>query len=174
MAPIGEFKEERNKLEGDEKMKILISFYSHQGHTRKMAEKLSKMLNADLEEIIDLKDRSKLISWFASYLDEELVSPTKIKKSEKDVSKYDLVIVGTPLWDGVVPAVKEYLSIHRGKFRKVAFFSTFGANPDNAFFEMGKIIGKKPVAVLELQDRQINLGEDEERLKIFCKEIKSS
>ncbi len=152
-------------------VRVLVAYYSHFGHARKISEKLAKILKADLEEIIDLKDRTLLATWFVGAYDDELKTPTKIKPPVYDVSKYDLVIIGGPVWDGVTPPVKEYLSINKSKFKKVAFFSTFGASAGDSFFTMGNLSGKKPVAVLELQDRQVKLGEDGERIKIFCKEI---
>ena len=105
--------------------KILVVFYSLKGHTKKVGSEVAKLLKADIEEIKDLKDRSRIISWQTSAFDEELRTPTRIQKSEKNTLDYDLVIIGTPIWEGIVPGVKEYLS--RNKFKKVAFFSTFDA-----------------------------------------------
>ena len=151
-------------------MKILVAFYSRHGNTKKVGEKIAKILKADIEEIRDLKDRSKLINWFESSFDEELRTTTKIFLTKNNSLDYNLVIIGTPIWSGVSPPVKAYLS--KNKFKKTAFFSTFGASAENAFYVMEKL-SKKPIATLEIQDRQIKLEEDEKFIKDFCKEIKN-
>ena len=154
-------------------MKILVAFYSRHGHTKKVGERIAKLLKADIEEISDTKDRSRLATWFISAFDEELRTPTRIKQISKDPSKYELVIIGTPIWDGIVPPVRAYLEMNKGKFKKLAFFSTFGASAEDAFYVMSEITGKKPTSTLEVQDRQIMVGEHEKRIKEFCREIKN-
>ena len=39
------------------KNKILVVYYSKTGNTKKIGEELAKKLNADVEEVIDLKNR---------------------------------------------------------------------------------------------------------------------
>ena len=84
-------------------------------------------------------------------------------------NSYDLVIIGTPIWDGISPPIKAYLSMNR--FKRVAFFLTFGSAAENGAYVMEKLSKKRPLAILELQDRQIDLGEDKERIVDFCKAI---
>ena len=55
----------------------------------------------------------------------------------------------------------------------MAFFTTFGASPENASYIMQQLIVKKPLAVLEVQDRQIDHNEHLEKIKRFVNEIKS-
>lgn len=149
--------------------KILVSYYSKHGHTRIIGKKIAEILKADIEEIIDLKDRSEIISWAESSLDDQIRQPTKIKKPKNQSSEYDLVIIGTPIWDGVTPPVKAYLS--QNKFNETAFFATFGASEGDAFEVMAKLSRTKPVTTFGLQDRQIILKEDENLIDKFCKEI---
>jgi len=155
-------------------MKTLIVYYSRYGNTKKIAHAISKNFHSNIEEIQDMKDRSKLVNWFMSASNEELKTPTKIKTPEKNPSDYNLVIIGTPIWDGITPAIKEYLKMYKSKFKKVAFFSTFGASADDAFYKMEKIINKKPIATLGVQDRQITKKEYKNRVKEFCAEIKKN
>jgi flavodoxin len=153
-------------------MKILVTFYSKNGHTKVIGNKIARQLNADIEEITDLKDRSKIFTWAKSAFDEELRTATTIKKPEKDPAKYDIVIIGTPIWDGITPAVKKYLQENKNKLKKIAFFSTFGASAEDAFYQMEKISGKKPIATLEIQDVQIMRKEDAPLIEEFCRKIK--
>jgi flavodoxin len=155
-------------LKKDE-MKTLVAFYSKNGHTRIIGKKLIKTFRADSEEIIDLKDRSDVFTWAKSAFNEELKTPTQIAPPKKNSQDYDLVIIGTPIWDGITPSVKAYLLQNR--FRNVAFFATFGAAAEDVFYEMEQLSKKKPLSVLEVQDMQISRKEDEPRIKNFEKEI---
>ena len=151
-------------------MKILVTYYSRHGHTEKVAKQIAKKLNADIEAVIDLKDRSHIISWKESDFDEEKHKPTEIKPVKKNPKGYDLAIIGTPSWDGVTPAIYEYLLKY--KFNKVAFFMTMSAAAENTFVYMGKLCKKKPVVTVAIQDRQIDYGEDKKLIDEFCKFIK--
>jgi flavodoxin len=156
-------------LEGFEEMKILVAYYSRHGHTGIVGKKIARKLWADVEEIRDVKDRSNLQTWFQGAFNEELRTPTRIEETRYNPGAYDLVVIGTPIWDGISPPVRAYLK--NNKFKKVAFFATFGAAAEDAFHDMKKLSGKKPVAVLGVQDRQIDLGEHKNLIKEFCSEI---
>ena len=151
-------------------MKILVTYYSRHGHTEKVAKIIAKYMRADLEIIKDTKNRDNLISWSKSSFDEQLKTPTIIQPITYDTKDYDLIIIGTPIWDGITPPVKSYLK--KNKFKKVAFFITFSAAAEDAAYQMEKI-SKKPKAVLELQDRQIDLKEHKKLIKDFCKKLKN-
>ena len=151
-------------------MKILVAYYSRHGHTGVVGKKIARRLWADVEEIKDVKDREHLVSWEKSSFDEELRTTTRIEETRSNSGAYDLVVIGTPIWDGISPPVRAYLS--KNKFKKVAFFTTFGSAAEDAFYVMEKVSGKKPVAVLGVQDRQIDLGDHKKLIKKFCSEIK--
>lgn len=161
-------------MEGAEKMKtmkVLVVYFSRHGHTEKVAKRIAGILKAEVEEILDSKDREHLVSWKKSSFDEELRTPTKIIHPLNDPKDFDLVVIGTPIWDGVTPAIKAYLGHMKKRFKKVAFFVTFSAAAEDAAYQMERL-SKKPVAVLELQDRQIDNREDKGMIKGFCGEIK--
>ncbi|NCN07722.1 hypothetical protein GW933_03440 [Candidatus Falkowbacteria bacterium] len=152
-------------------MKILVAYYSLHGHTEQTAKMIAKFLRADLENIIDKKDRSHLTNWRLGAFDEDLRKATQIEESIKNAADYDLVVIGTPIWDGVVPAVKAYLA--KNKFKNVAFFLTFNAAAEDGALVMSQLAQKAPVAVLEIQDLQVKKLEGKELIKKFCKEIKN-
>ena len=64
----------------------------------------------------------------------------------------------------MTPAVKSYLLKY--KFKKVAFFCTFGSGVTNTFKDMEEL-SKKPVATLGLWDRKI--GSAEKKIREFCR-----
>lgn len=147
-------------------METLVAFYSRTGNTKKVGKEIAKNLNADFSEIIDLKNRKGFISLITAGKDATKKKLTKIEY-KKDPSKYDLVVVGTPVWAGnLTPAIRTYLS--QNKFKKIAFFCTCVNNKGNCFNEMEKL-SKKPVLVLELTSRKIK---DYDKIKEFCKSLK--
>lgn len=50
-------------------MRSLVVYYSRTGNTRYVAEKIATEFNADLEEIIDKKNRSGSLGYAISRLD---------------------------------------------------------------------------------------------------------
>ena len=171
MANTQQTKKTKQNLGRLKKMKTLVSFYSRHGHTEKVARMIAKFMKADLEIIRDKKSRDHLITWQQGAFDEDLEKPTKIKPTKYNPKDYDLVIIGTPIWNGITPAIYTYLTNNKGKFKKTAFFITFAAAADNAAYFMGTL-SKPSKHVLELQDRQIKLGEHRKLIKGFCRKLR--
>jgi flavodoxin len=153
-------------------MKTLITFYSRTGSTKTVANELRKLLKADIDEIIDRKDRSGILGYIGAVRDMLLKKPAEIayKKSPKD---YDLVVIGTPVWaTTMTPAVKTYLAANCRDFKNVSFFSTQGGDPPQKVMQnMEALCQKKPKAVLQLVGKKVKTGEFEEQLKEFAKKL---
>jgi len=147
--------------------KVLVIYYSRTGNTKRIGEKISKLLNADMDEIIDKTDRSGIKGWIFGGRDAMKEKDTEIKY-KKDPSKYDLVIIGTPVWAfTLTPAIRNYLGAN--KMKRVAFFCTHGGSPGKTLAEMENL-SKKPVAVLGIKDKEINSSDIQ--IKNFCKILK--
>lgn len=157
-------------------MKTLVVYYSRHGHTRMIGEKIARILKAEVEEIIDKTDRTRIVSWAESAFDPDIKKPTQIEEPKEEVRKYDLVIIGTPIWDGMTPAVRRYLETIRLSEQdstKIAFFATYGAMEGNTFKEMENL-SKRPIAILGLQDRELILGEDKKKVQEFCDNVQKA
>lgn len=128
-------------------MKTLIAFYSRTGNTKKIAETLAKSINADLDEIIDQKDRSGIKGWILGGRDAFKQSLTEITIFQNP-DDYDLVIIGTPVWVGAsTPAFRTYLAENKSKIKKFAVFTTSGGDgPQKTVALSEKILGKKSQA----------------------------
>ena len=149
-------------------MKILVAFYSRTGNTKKLGEMIAKSLNADIDEIIDKKNRSGIIGWLGGVKDVLFKKPTEIENKKKS-EEYDLVIIGTPVWVGnIVPAIRAYLS--KNRFNHTAFFCTYGSNEGKTFNEMEQL-SSKPVSVLGLKTKNIN--DSKEKTEKFCISLKA-
>jgi len=157
-------------------MNILIAYYSRTGNTKKIAELISNSLNCEYEEIIDVKKRTGFIIGFLkcgySATREKL---TSIKEVQKNPELYDLVILGTPIWNKrMTPAIRTYISDNKGKFKKVAFFCTEGGKGGSETFEsMAEICEKKPLYTLEITKKEIKKEIYIDKVNSFIQKMKS-
>ena len=107
--------------------KTLVVFYSRSGTTRRIAEALSRALTCDLEEIIEPKPRTGFLGYMRSLLEARRKRPSVIAPIKHDVSSYDLVVVGTPVWAWSLSSpVRAYLMTTASQLPEVAFFCTLG------------------------------------------------
>jgi len=158
-----------------ENKKILVVYYSRTQTTKKVAEILAEKLGADLEEIKDTVDRTGVKGYWLSGKDATLRKLTVLEKSEKDLSNYELVIIGTPIWfwNMSVP-VRTYVTENKDKFPQVAFFCTMGGSGDErAFKEMSEIIGKESVNTLALKTIEVVKNSAGEKVEAFVTKLMS-
>jgi flavodoxin len=151
------------------KHKVLVVFYSRTGITKKIALELPKLLKADVDEIIDEKNRAGALGYIIAGKDAMTKKLTKIKirKNPKD---YDLVIIGTPNWGGnIAPAVRTYLT--GNKLKKVAFFCTHGGESEGKTFQELELLSKKPLATLSLKTKEVVQDNYNEQVIQFYRQL---
>lgn len=154
-------------------MKILVAYYSRTGNTKKMGDLIAKKLHADVDEIIDHTDRSGIKGWIMAGHDAVKQLLTKVTYT-KDPSKYDLVIVGTPVWAwNSTPAVRTYLTENKKNIKKVAYFVTSGGDsPDKTVAYLEELLDKKSIAYTGWTNAEINQHQEESKLENFVTDIK--
>ncbi len=140
--------------------RILIVSYSRSGNTEKIANALTEYLQADLETIQEPDGRDGWGGFIRSVLDALRKRSVPILPGHFNVTDYDLVVVGTPVWAGHVSApVRTFLSESGSGCKALAFFCTMGGNSHaHAFDDMEEIVGKAPLSVLAVPER--DLAED--------------
>lgn len=138
-------------------MKALVVFYSRTGNTKKVGESIASGLKCDIEEIIDMKDRSGILGYMLAGMDSSLKRSSAIKDIQRDAASYDIVIIGSPVWAWNVPApLRSYLSEEKDNFRKVAFFCTMDGNDSSGLFgEMKILAGKNPIRMLDVRSSEV-------------------
>jgi len=98
--------------------KTLIMYYSRTGNTRAVCEALAEKMDADLVEIRDLKNRMSRIGIVGGMFRTILGMRTDILPEKIDMTQYDAVIIGAPIWAAKVPPAMRtaiYLNGFEGK-----------------------------------------------------------
>lgn len=143
--------------------------------TKKLAESIKTALGADIEEIIDTKNRAGAFGYIFAVRDAMKKKLTELKPLNYNPADYDLIIVGTPMWAATVSTpIRTYLENNKGKFKSVAFFCTMGStDPAKTFAEMENICALKPKAILAVTDQEIVKNDYQAKLESFIYTIKT-
>lgn len=150
-------------------MKILVSYFSAGGATRKVASKLASLLKADLEEIIpESRYTSADLDWRNDHsrssleMNDEKSRP-EIKTLFFELSAYDVIFVGYPIWWYVEPRVIDtYLdSFHLEGKRIIPFATSGGSSIDGSVAHLRKLY---PTAKIE-DGLLLNHGVDEKAIR---------
>ncbi|AAL80838.1 hypothetical protein PF0714 [Pyrococcus furiosus DSM 3638] len=148
------------KLKGDI-MKTLVVFYSRSGTTKRVAQELAKALGADIDEVIDKKSRKGILGFLRAGYDATRGRTTRIEFT-KDLSEYDVVIIGTPVWNGrVTPAIRTYLLENRENIKQAIFFATCAGRPGKCLKQMEEIYGGKVLLRKVLLRKELEKGIEE-------------
>jgi flavodoxin len=154
--------------------KTLIVFYSRSGTTGRIAEALSEALKCDLEKIIEPRPRTGSLGYIRSLLEASRKRPSTILAKKHEVSSYDLVVIGTPVWAWSPSSpVRAYLTATANQLPEVAFFCTLGASgSESTFAQMTAIVGKRPRATCAITQRDVLSGNFSEPLSTFEKSLR--
>ncbi len=154
-------------------MKSLIVFYTRSGTTKKAGEAISRVLECNIEEIVDTANRKGLFGWLRSGRDAMRKRMTTILPAKLNPADYDIVIMGTPNWGGLpAPAIRTYIEQNKSKFKKVAFFCTAGGSSfEKTFKELELIYGKPPQNVLGLRQEEVKRGDITEKINQFIAKL---
>lgn len=116
-------------------MKKLVAYFSATGRTKKVAESLAKRLGADICEIRPAVKYTKAdLNWMdkKSRTSVEMNSKTQrpeIVKDEVDVSAYDTVYLGFPIWWYVAPTIiNTFLEAYDFTGKHIVLFATSGSS----------------------------------------------
>lgn len=129
-------------------MRSVIVYYSYSGNTKKVAEVLKQQLEKEGQaDIIHLEAEDESESFFGQAWRAFFKKRAKIKEVLFDLSGYDLICLGTPVWAfEPTPAVQAYLDSCAGlEGKKVVIFTTYGsgAGKDRCMNAMESALRKK-------------------------------
>lgn len=118
-------------------MKNLVVYYSLEGNTKLIAEFIAKEIGAD---IIELKPKKEFpSSGFRKYVwgGKSVIFKQKPERMNKeiDISKYDNIFLGTPVWAGTYAApFNTFLDISIINNKHIALFACHGGGGSEKCF----------------------------------------
>jgi len=124
--------------------KTLILYYSLTGNTKAGCEALQKELGASIVEIKDLKKRSGKWGFFKTAIGSLVGKHTKIEPEKLDLSGYQNIILGSPIWTGKLSmAIRTFIDRNRFDGKKVIIYTTTNAFEKEKYKEKGKNLVRK-------------------------------
>lgn len=140
-------------------MKALVVYYSRTGNTKALARQIAVALGAEaeIEEITDRANRRGILGYLRSGREAWFRRRAELVPSDVDPSAFDLVVIGTPVWNASLSSpVRTFLEDHMKALRSVAFFCTMGGRGSNRVFrQMEAACRKPPLATLARTERQL-------------------
>ena len=128
-------------------MKDLIVYYSLEGNTEYVANRIKAITGADILKLVPRKAYSsrgflKFLRGGKSAIAEEC---PKLEEYDVELSSYDRIILGFPVWAGrVTPPLRTFIEDNRemlkGK-RFVTFACQSGSGAEKAFVKLAECIG---------------------------------
>jgi flavodoxin len=104
-------------------MRSLVVFYSRTGNAKFVADNVASDLGADTEEVTDIKNRRGWLGFLKAVYDATRGKETTIEKTKKSPRDYDLIVIGTPVWNSrITPAIRTYLKENNLSEMKIAIF----------------------------------------------------
>jgi flavodoxin len=158
-------------------MRSLVVFYSRTGNSKFVAKKVASELGADIEEVVDLKNRRGWLGFIRAGYDATRDKETKIEKTQKSPWDYDLIVLGTPVWNSrLTPAIRTYLKENDLSQKRVALFSTNEGRGNEKTLSMMKslIPSGDIVGELGITKALENREETERKIEAWCNNLKST
>lgn len=140
--------------------RVLVVYFSQGSATRRVAEDLAALLRADVEPIVEKKQRKwGFFGFMAAGAASSFGRATPIQPPVLDPSRYEGLVVCTPIWAWhMAPPVRTWLRAHKGKLPALSAFVTVSGDTDPArvVAAMAKESGRQPVAFAGFADRDFD------------------
>ena len=156
-------------------MKTLVVFYTRTGNSKFAAETIAAELGADIEEVIDLKNRQGKLAYMSCGRDAMSGKETEIAPTKRNPADYDLIVVAQPVWAwSPTPAIRTYLNKNDLSGKKVALF--FGGKNLKQAVEKTKALMCNTTFVGELavEEPLQNKEEAKKRIAEWCNTLKTA
>lgn len=156
-------------------MKRAVVFYSLSGNTKEAAEFISKETGADLFQIELVKSMPDSMpkQMMLGGMQSVFGMKPKIKGVPENISNYDEIILGTPIWAGKAASPVNTFIRKYGVENKVTAVFTFsgGGDNDKCILKLSQLL-KNMKNQIALADHNSNMADkNSERLKKFVTSI---
>lgn len=151
--------------------KILVAFYSRDGHTEQVALRLAAMLGADIERIREDNDRGGRLGYLRCAVESMVGYTPRIRSCRHRPQDYDLVIIGTPVWFwNMSSPVRSFAHRFHGRFKQVALFCTMGGSGDTKVLnDLERLVGQPALARMSVRESRVEQGSE---ARVFVRALK--
>ena len=134
----------------DRDIRACVIFYSYSGVTRGVAEGIRNASGCDLLEVRTKKPYTSFSAYTTGVLRSRKMACDPIEPAEIDVSGYDFLIIGTPVWAGrATPAINAAVQALNGCEGKLAVvFTTCCGQPGDALTNLSHALSLRGVRVM--------------------------
>lgn len=119
-------------------MKAAVVYFSLEGNTKYVAEKIASELHADIIALKPLKPypTGKFSKYFWCGKSAVFREAPALEPDQFDPARYDLIILGTPIWAGnFTPPIRTFIKNHKLAGKNVALFACCSGGPTEKCFE---------------------------------------
>jgi flavodoxin len=154
-------------------MKTLVVYYTRTGNSKFAAETVATEVGADVEEVVDLKNRKGRLAFLSAGRDAMQGKLTEIAETKRNPFDYDLVVIVQPVWAGSpTPAIRTYLKKNDLSGKKVALFFTDSSDKavekTKAIIPNSTFVGELALPAKEFENRE----EAQKKIGEWCSTLK--
>ncbi|WP_167957734.1 flavodoxin family protein [Anaerosporobacter faecicola] len=157
-------------------MKTLVVYYSMEGNTKFAAQELAKEVQGDLLELVPQKayPTGKISKFIFGGKAATFGEKPKLKPYDCDCNQYDLILIGTPIWNSrITPPLNTFLRDHDLSEKTIALFASSAGGDASRFFDYMKERYSHIIDTLSLTNAALQKEETEKKVKEFAKNVMS-
>ncbi|MBQ6219182.1 MAG: flavodoxin [Methanosphaera sp.] len=115
----------------------LVVYYTRTNKTEEIAKTIKEEKNTDILQIKDKTKRNGIIKYLTSAIDSVRNKKTEIEYETKDLSSYDTIYIGTPVWASKpTPAIIKFIEENDFTNTNVVTFATMMGSGADATIEI--------------------------------------
>lgn len=142
-------------------MSSAVIYFSKSGTTATVAAHIANALEAPSEGIVRVESKS-ILSLFREIAQSLSGKQPNIQPLKLDVSAFDRIIIGSPVWAGNISSpVTSFLARYGGGIRSAAAFLTHGDSKKSyseIFTQLETMLGKKLDATYSVSSHDVKTG----------------
>ena len=149
------------------KARILVVYFSQGEAARRVAEDLALLLDADIERIIEKKNRKGFFGFMGAGADSSFKRATRIEDPVLHPAEYDYVYVCTPVWAwSLAPPVRSWLKRAAGELPGAVYVTVSGdTEPEKIVRMMEMASGTVPLGYEGFAERDFAAANRQEYLE---------
>ncbi len=158
-------------------MKAVVIYYSLEGNTKFVADKIATYLKADTIRLEPVKEypKGKASKYIWGGKSVVFGETPKLSSYKFNAENYDTIIIGTPVWaSSYAPPIKTFLKENKICGKKVALFAcSAGGDASKCFQKFEQELDKNEVAAtLSLIDPKVKVTvQNDQDIKEFCQKL---